>query len=167
MNIQTPIATTIPTCERPGSRKVFQQGALHPCVQVPFREVALHPSAGEPPLTLYDTGGAYTDPRAEIDVHKGLARPRDAWVLARGDVDQVDPRPVQAVDNGNARGRHLAPEFQNRRRPFRASGGAAVTQLAYARRGVVTPEMEYVAIRENLRREAGVEIGRASCRERV
>src|SRR5262249_42183444 len=153
VNVLTPISSHIPTGERPGSRKVFQQGTLHPCVQVPFREVALHPSSGEPPLTLYDTGGAYTDPRATIDVHKGLERARDAWVLARGDVDEVEPRPVQAVDNGNARGRHLAPEFQNNRRPFRATNGGSVTQLAYARRGIVTPEMEFVAIRENLRRE--------------
>jgi len=154
MNIQTPISQTIPTGQRPGSRKVFQDGVLHPCLNVPFREVAVHPSAGEPPLTLYDTGGPYTDPRATIDIKQGLERPRDAWVLARGDVEAVDPRPVKPLDNGNARGKHLAPQFVSDRRPFRARAGAAVTQLDYARRGVITAEMEYVAIRENLRREA-------------
>ena len=155
MNIQTPIPQTIPTGERPGSRKVFQSGVLHPCLTVPFREVAVHPSAGEPPLTLYDTGGPYTDPHAVIDIKHGLERPRDAWVLARGDVEGVaDPRPVRPLDNGNARGKHLAPQFTAGRRPFVARAGAAVTQLEYARRGIVTAEMEYVAIRENLRREA-------------
>ncbi|HLY78563.1 MAG TPA: phosphomethylpyrimidine synthase ThiC, partial [Caulobacteraceae bacterium] len=87
MNVQTPITGTIPTGERPGSRRVWAEGTLHPCVRVPFREVAVHPSAGEPPLTLYDTAGPYGDPAARIDVEKGLARQRDGWVLARGDVE--------------------------------------------------------------------------------
>ncbi|MDR3418015.1 MAG: phosphomethylpyrimidine synthase ThiC [Nevskia sp.] len=154
MNIQTPIANTIPTGERPGSRKVYQTGVLYPDIRVPFREVAVHPSAGEPPVTLYDPSGPYTDPTATIDIHKGLERPRDAWVLARGDVEAVPARPVKPEDNGGAAGKHLAPQFQNLRAPLKAKGGAAVTQLEYARRGLITPEMEYVAIRENLRREA-------------
>ena len=127
---------------------------LHPCVRVPFREVAVHPSAGEPTLTLYDTAGPYADPTATVDVEKGLARPRDAWVWGRGDVEEVAPRTVKPEDNGHARGRQLAKEFKNKRAPFRAKGGGSVTQLDYARRGIVTPEMEYIAIRENLRREA-------------
>ena len=155
MNIQTPIANAIPTGERPGSHKVYQAGTLFPDLRVPFREVAVHPSAGEPPVTIYDPSGPYTDPNASIDIHKGLARPRDAWVLARGDVEQVEPRMVKPEDNGGAAGKHLAPQFQTDRKPFRAKGGAAVTQLEYARRGIITPEMEFVAIRENLRREAG------------
>ncbi len=155
MNIQTPIANAIPTGERPGSHKVYQAGTLFPDLRVPFREVAVHPSAGEPPVTIYDPSGPYTDPNASIDIHKGLARPRDAWVLARGDVEQVEPRMVKPEDNGGAAGKHLAPHFQTDRKPFRAKGGAAVTQLEYARRGIITPEMEFVAIRENLRREAG------------
>ena len=155
MNIQTPIANAIPTGERPGSHKVYQAGTLFPDLRVPFREVAVHPSAGEPPVTIYDPSGPYTDPNASIDIHKGLARPRDAWVLARGDVEQVEARAVKPEDNGGAAGKHLAPQFKSDRKPFRAKGGAAVTQLEYARRGIITPEMEFVAIRENLRREAG------------
>src|SRR5580704_7169777 len=155
MNIQTPITETIPTGERPGSRRVWADGTLHPCVRVPFREVAVHPSAGEPPLTLYDSAGPYADPASTIDIEQGLARPRDAWVWGRGDVEEVTARAVKPEDNGHARGKHLAKQFQNQRLPFRAKGGAAVTQLEYARAGIVTPEMEYVAIRENLRREAG------------
>src|SRR5580700_8584587 len=160
MNVQTPITGTIPTGERPGSRRVWAEGLIHPCVRVPFREVAVHPSAGEPPLTLYDTAGPYGDPNATIDIEQGLARPRDAWVWGRGDVEEVPPCPVKPEDNGNARGRHLARQFQTARRPFRAKAGAAVTQLQYARAGIVTAEMEYVAIRENLRREASASVVR-------
>ena len=68
MNIQSPIPSVIPTGERPGSRKVYQPGILHPCIRVPFREIAVHPSAAEPPVTLYDPSGPYTDPGATIDI---------------------------------------------------------------------------------------------------
>ncbi|HEY5072529.1 MAG TPA: phosphomethylpyrimidine synthase ThiC [Caulobacteraceae bacterium] len=158
MNIQAPIATAVPTGERPGSRKVFQAGVLHPCLRVPFREVAVHPSAGEPALTLYDPSGPYTDPAAAIDIAKGLERTRDAWVLARGDVETAPVRAAKPEDNGGAKGRRLAPQFQGPRAPLRARPGRAITQLQYARAGVVTAEMEYVAIRENLRREAGAQV---------
>ena len=154
MNIQTPIDGAIPTGERPGSRKVYQAGVLHPCLRVPFREVAIHPSAGEPPLTIYDPSGPYTDPAANIDIHRGLERQRDAWVVGRGDVETTQPRAVKPEDNGGAAGKHLAPRFLNSRAPFRAKAGALITQLDYARAGVITAEMEYVAIRENQRREA-------------
>jgi phosphomethylpyrimidine synthase len=155
LNIQAPIDKSIPTGERPGSHKVYEPGVLFPDIRVPFREVAVHPSAGEPPVTIYDPSGPYTDPAATIDIEKGLARPRDAWVLARGDLEQVEPRAVKPEDNGGAAGKHLAPQFQTDRKPFRAKAGVAVTQLEYARRGIITPEMEYVAIRENLRRQQG------------
>jgi phosphomethylpyrimidine synthase len=152
MNIETRLTTALPTGERPGSRKVYEPGVLHPCLRVPFREIAAHPSAGEPPLTLYDPSGPYTDPAAQIDIRQGLERPREAWVRARGDVDEVAGRPVRPEDNGRARGRRLAPQFESDRRPLRGRTGALVTQLEYARAGVITAEMEYVAIRENLRR---------------
>ena len=157
MNVQTSIKT-IPTGERVGSRRVWSEGTLHPCVRVPFREIAVHPSAGEPPLTLYDSAGPYADPIATIDIDAGLPRPRDAWIVARGDAEAVAARAVKPEDNGHARGRHLAKAFQSGRAPFRAKPGRAVTQLAYARAGVVTPEMEFIAIRENLRREQGAAV---------
>ncbi len=138
---------------RPGSRKVFQPGVLHPDIRVPFREVALHPSANEPPVVIYDPSGPYTDPDAEIDIAKGLDRTREAWVVARGDVEAIEGRVVQPVDNGNVSAERAAPAFPNRPRVLRARPGQTPTQLAYARAGIVTPEMEYVAIRENLRRE--------------
>jgi len=144
----------IPTGERPGSKKVWQAGALWPDIRVPFREVAVHPSAGEPALTLYDTSGPYTDPGAPIDIEKGLSKVREPWVVSRGDVEIVEaPREVKPEDNGFAKGEHLAPQFTAPRRVYRARAGATVTQMEYARRGIVTPEMEYVAIRENLRRQ--------------
>ena len=142
----------IPTGERPGSRKVYQSGVLHPCLRVPFREVALHASANEPPVTIYDPSGPYTDPRAHIDIKSGLDRPREEWVMGRGDVERVTPRDLRPEDNGGASGRHLAPQFPSRPYALRAKAGAAVTQLEYARQGIITPEMEFVAIRENLRR---------------
>ncbi len=146
---------SVPTGERPGSRKVFQSGVRWPDIRVPFREVAVHPSANEQPLTLYDTSGPYTDPTAKIDIEKGLSKVREPWVVSRGDVEIVEvPRQVKPEDNGFARGDLLAPQFSALRRVYRAKAGVTVTQLEYARRGIVTPEMEYVAIRENLRRQA-------------
>jgi phosphomethylpyrimidine synthase len=149
-------AAAIPTGERPGSKKVYQSGVLWPDIRVPFREVAVHPSANEPALTLYDPSGPYTDPTVAIDIDKGLSRTREPWVVSRGDVEIVEnPREVKPEDNGFAKGEALAPQFTALRRVYRAKAGANVTQLEYARRGIITPEMEYVAIRENLRRQQG------------
>jgi phosphomethylpyrimidine synthase len=146
----------IPTGERPGSKKVYQPGVLWPDIRVPFREVAVHPSADEPALTLYDPSGPYTDPTVAIDIEKGLGKTREPWVVSRGDIEIVEtPREVKPEDNGFAKGAHLAPQFTAPRRVYRAKSGANVTQLEYARRGLITPEMEYVAIRENLRRQSG------------
>ncbi|HWA79301.1 MAG TPA: phosphomethylpyrimidine synthase ThiC, partial [Acetobacteraceae bacterium] len=138
----------------PASRKVFAPGRIHPQLRVPLREIALHPSAGEPPLVVYDSSGPYTDPDARIDIERGLPRLREEWIMARGDVAFGEGRPVRPEDNGLAPGAAgAAPPFPVSRRPLRARGAAAVTQLAYARAGIVTPEMEFVAIRENLGRE--------------
>ena len=156
MNVQAKI-TAIATGEIPGSRKVHQPGALFPELRVPFREVAVHPSANEPPVTIYDPSGPYTDPAADIDINRGLERTREAWVLARGDVEAVPARAVKPEDNGGATGVYLAPAFETERAVYRARPGKAVTQLQYARAGIVTAEMEYVAIRENLRRDAAAE----------
>ncbi|MDG2531825.1 phosphomethylpyrimidine synthase ThiC [Caulobacter endophyticus] len=158
MNAQTPIVPAtdnVATGPVPGSRKVYQAGEIFPDIRVPFREVAVHPSANEPPVTIYDPSGPYTDPNAIIDIAKGLDRARDAWVVARGDVEVVaNPREVKPEDNGFAQGKHLAPQFpDNGRKIFRGTQGKLVTQLEYARAGIITAEMEYVAIRENLRRE--------------
>jgi phosphomethylpyrimidine synthase len=137
----------------PASRKVYRSGRLHPGVRVPMREISLHPSAAEPPLTVYDSSGPYTDPQVAIDIAAGLPPLRASWISARADVEAYPGRRVQPQDNGLSAGSQGAPEFAQRRAPLRAAAGQAVTQLAYARRGIITPEMEYIAIRENLGRE--------------
>ncbi len=145
----------IPTGERAGSRKVYVSGELFPDIRVPFREVAVHPSANEPPVTIYDSSGPYTDPTVAIDIKRGLPLVKSSWQLDRGDIAPVAaPREVKPEDNGHAEGKHLAPRFDtSRHRVFKGVPGRPVTQLEYARAGIITPEMEYVAIRENLRRE--------------
>ncbi len=145
----TPTVTTGPLV---GSRKVYASGCAHPDLRVPFREVALHPTANEPPLTIYDPSGPYTDPNVAIDINSGLARTRADWVKARGDVEEIDGRAVKDEDNGNVSAEKLTPPFPQQPRVLRAKAGACVTQLEYARRGIITPEMEFVAIRENMRR---------------
>ncbi|MGA0546843.1 phosphomethylpyrimidine synthase ThiC [Brevundimonas sp. VNH65] len=144
----------IPTGERAGSKKVYVSGELYPDIRVPFREVAVHPSANEPPVTIYDSSGPYTDPTVTIDITKGLPHVKTSWQLDRGDIAPVaNPREVKPEDNGHASGKHLAPRFDtSRHRVFKGVEGRPVTQYEYARAGVITPEMEYVAIRENLRR---------------
>jgi len=146
---------TIPTGPRAGGRKVYVAGELFPDIRVPFREVAVHPSANEPPVTMYDSSGPYTDPAVTIDIKKGLPRVKSSWQLDRGDIAPVaNPREVKPEDNGHASGKHLAPRFDvSNHRVFKGVEGRPVTQYEYAKAGIITPEMEYVAIRENLRRE--------------
>ena len=146
---------SIPTGEREGSRKVYISGELYPDIRVPFREVAVHPSANEPPVTIYDSSGPYTDPTVTIDIKKGLPHVKSSWQLDRGDIAPVlNPREVKPEDNGHASGKHLAPRFDvSNHRVFKGAPGRPVTQYEYAQAGIITPEMEYVAIRENLRRE--------------
>ncbi|MBX3431020.1 MAG: phosphomethylpyrimidine synthase, partial [Hyphomonadaceae bacterium] len=119
-----------------GSRKVYASGCAHPDLRVPFREVLPHPSANEPPVTIYDPSGPYTDPNVTIDINSGLARTRAAWVKARGDVEEIDGREVRPEDNGNVSAEKLTPPFPKQPRVLRAKAGIAVTQLEYARRGI-------------------------------
>ncbi|MGH8219023.1 MAG: phosphomethylpyrimidine synthase ThiC [Steroidobacteraceae bacterium] len=152
MNAVVPLE--VATQSFPASRKVHLRGSLHPDIRVPLREISLHPSSGEPPLRVYDSSGPYTDPQVHIDIARGLQRLREPWITARGDVESYIGRAVEPVDNGLAPGaKSAALEFPFARRPLRAQGGRAVTQLAYARAGLVTPEMEFIALRENLGRE--------------
>ena len=133
-----------------GSRKIHV-GRLG----VAMREIALEPSSGEPPVRVYDTSGPYTDPEAVIDISSGLLPKRRDWIMARGDVEEYDARMVRPEDNGQ-----LGPDRSGGvpafpkvvQRPLRAKAGMNVSQMHYARRGIITPEMEYVAERENLGR---------------
>ena len=151
----------------PQSRKIYETGS-RPDIRVPFREIrqddtpTLFGGETNPPLTVYDTSGPYTDPDVAIDIRKGLPTPRQPWILERGDTETL---PGLSSQYGRAR---LADaelnglRFDLTRTPRRARAGANVTQMHYARRGIVTPEMEFVAIRENLRRDEYVESLRQS-----
>jgi phosphomethylpyrimidine synthase len=159
MNIHNPKLETpkVTTGSLPASRKIYVAPDAAPDLHVPLREIALSESSGEPPLPVYDTSGPYTDESIAIDVEKGLARPRIQWVKERGGVEDYEGRAIKAVDNGNAAGAHLAREYPVRHRPLRASGETPVTQYEFARAGIVTKEMIYVAARENLGRKAMLE----------
>ncbi|HPB21798.1 MAG TPA: phosphomethylpyrimidine synthase ThiC, partial [Novosphingobium sp.] len=126
-----------------GSRKVHV-GPL----RVAMREITLEPGSGEAPVRVYDPSGPYTDPDARIDISAGLPELRSPWIRARGDVEEVLQREVRPEDNGQLGPDRSGgvPPFPNvRRTVLRAKPGMNVSQMHYARRGIVTPEMEYVA----------------------
>ncbi len=160
---QTPVAgTALAACLKPfpASRKIHVAGKL-PGVQVPFREISLSPTrdfagnlTANEPVVLYDTSGPYTDPAVTIDVAKGLQPLRQDWILGRGDVEEL-PGATSLYRKLRERDQDLdAIRFHADRKPLRARVGCNVSQMHYARQGVVTPEMEFIAIRENLGREA-------------
>jgi phosphomethylpyrimidine synthase len=146
----------------PNSKKIYIAGSLHPQVRVPFREITLTPSGNQngdgalnDSVLVYDTSGPYTDPNVKIDPRKGLAPIRAEWIAGRGDVEAYPGRPVQPLDNGIKQGEILddAERFdRSGRKVLRAKAGRNVSQLHYARQGIITPEMEFIAIRENQRR---------------
>jgi phosphomethylpyrimidine synthase len=149
-DLATPKVTTGPIA---GSRKIYVSPEAAPDLRVPLREIVLSEGAGEPNLPVYDTTGVYTDNDAAIDVEHGLKRTRIEWVKERGGVEEYDGRPIKPVDNGNVSGKHLARNFPNTPKPWRALDGKPVTQYEWAKLGVVTKEMIYVAERENLGRK--------------
>ncbi|MCD2317457.1 phosphomethylpyrimidine synthase ThiC [Sphingomonas sp. IC-11] len=134
-----------------GSRKIHV-GPL----KVAMRAIDLEAGCGEPPLNVYDTSGPYSDPNVRIDINAGLAPLRRDWIMGRGDVEAYDAREIRPEDNGQLgpdRSGGVQPFPNVVKRPLRAKPGANVSQMHYARRGIITPEMEYVATRENLGRE--------------
>ena len=146
---ESPQATDAGGTSFPGSRKTYLQGS-RPDLRVPMREVLL--TTGDS-MVLYDTSGPYTDTALRTDVRLGLPALRAGWIAERGDTQEYDGRPVEPVDNGlkSHDHRNLDAVFEQAgRRPRRALAGRTATQLAYARQGVVTPEMEFVALREGV-----------------
>ncbi|WDM31096.1 phosphomethylpyrimidine synthase ThiC [Paenibacillus mucilaginosus] len=142
----------------PGSRKVYVEGS-RPDLKVAMREIELSPSTGrygeEPnaPVRVYDTSGPYTDAGAKTDIRQGLQPSRLPWILSREDVESYEGREVKPEDNGYLHAESVKEELLFpglKRRPLRAKAGSNVTQLHYARKGIITPEMEYIAIRENV-----------------
>jgi len=158
-DLVTPKVTTGPL---PASRKVYVAPDAAPDLRVPLREIALSEAAGESPLPVYDTSGVYTDPTATIEVETGLQRPRIEWVRERGGVEDYEGRPIAAVDNGNVSGKHLARAFPKAHRPLRSTSGRPLTQLEWARAGIVTKEMIYIAERENFGRKQQLERAEAA-----
>ncbi|HSD41581.1 MAG TPA: phosphomethylpyrimidine synthase ThiC [Burkholderiales bacterium] len=151
----------------PSSRKIYVEGS-RPDIRVPMREIAQADTPASfgaeknPPICVYDTSGPYTDPAARIDVRAGLRPLRAGWIEDRGDTEVLDG-PSSAYGRERLTDPQLAEmRFDLKRKPRRAKTGLAVTQMHYARRGTVTPEMEFIAIRENLRRREYVESLRAS-----
>src|SRR6266481_3033498 len=149
-DIATPKVTTGPIA---GSRKVHAVPEAAPDLRVPLREIALTEAAAEPPVPVYDTSGPYTDNNVAIDVEAGLKRTRIEWVRERGCIEEYEGRPIQPVDNGNVSGKHLARAFPNTPKPYRALDGKPVTQYEFAKAGIITKEMIYVATRENVGRK--------------
>ena len=149
-DLATPTVTTGPIAS---SRKVYAAPDAAPELRVPLREIPLAEGSGEEPVRVYDPSGIYTEADAAIDVEKGLTRARIEWVRERGGIEEYDGRPIKPVDNGNVTGKHLARNFPNTPRPKRAVGDAPVTQFEWARKGVITKEMIYIAERENLGRK--------------
>jgi phosphomethylpyrimidine synthase len=145
-----------------GSNKVYVTGS-RPDIKVPMREIELSPTTGtfgeeeNPPVRVYDTSGPYTDPDYSVDITKGLPTLRSSWIQERGDVEEYDGREIKPEDNGykdenDPRTNHnVFPGLK--RKPLRAKKGKNVTQLHYARKGIITPEMEFIAIRENMKPE--------------
>ena len=161
----------------PNSKRVYVSGSRHKDMCVPFREIALHPTQsfnGEmetnEPLRVYDTSGPWGDESQSCDSQQGLLPLRADWIQARGDIEEYEGREIQPQDNGYLTRGHAQYASRSekqkgrleyfpglKRKPFRAKAGGCVTQMHYARRGIVTPEMEFIAIRENLGRAEAYE----------
>jgi phosphomethylpyrimidine synthase len=165
-----------PETPLPNSRRIYIEGT-QPGVRVPFREIDQNPTRNfqneleeNPPVRVYDTAGPYGDPSIRTDVREGLPQLRREWIVGRGDVEEYEGRALQPIDDGylnfeaaqTARDKGRLEDFPTlRRTPLRAKRGSCVTQMHYAKRGIITPEMEFIAIRENLgrRRQEYLECG--------
>ncbi len=160
-DINSPVEIGVTTGPIRGSRKIHIGARTGSGVRVAMREIDLE--GGELPVRVYDTSGPYTDPEASIDINAGLPGLRSDWIRSRGDVEEYDAREVKPEDNGQLGPDRSGgvPTFPNVvKRPLRAKAGMNVSQMHYARKGIITPEMEYVAERENLGREIAADLVR-------
>ncbi|MCG8750120.1 phosphomethylpyrimidine synthase ThiC [Tenacibaculum finnmarkense] len=150
----------------PNSQKIYVNGTIHPQIKVAMRQISLSDTVDSmtkkktpnEPVTVYDTSGPYTDPAKEIDVHAGIERIREPWIKDRGDVEQLAQFSSKYCNErlNDIRLNHM--RFKLLKKPLRAKKGQNVTQLHYAKKGIITPEMEYIAIRENQRIDEMTEI---------
>ena len=154
--IKTPIApTSVTTGPIGGSRKVYAAPTGHPELRVPFRQIELSDPL-EPAVRVYDASGPYTESDAPIDLAEGLKPVRERWIASRG-YAEIAGRAVKPEDNGNVSSERLAPHCPAKRTLRGGAPGQLVTQYEFAKAGIVTEEMVYVAHRENLAREAALE----------
>lgn len=145
--------------EYPNSRKVYISGS-RPGIHVPMREIRLADTRkadgsveDNPPIMVYDTSGPVTDPGYTLDLEKGLPKLREKWIEERGDTETYDARGYQPGDDGLRQDERRIPFSGSTNKARRARTGANVSQMHYARQGITTPEMEFVALRENLGRQ--------------
>ncbi|NIJ43620.1 phosphomethylpyrimidine synthase [Wenyingzhuangia heitensis] len=150
----------------PNSTKIYVEGKIHPQIKVAMREISLSDTTDSmtkkktpnEPVTVYDTSGPYTDPNKEINIHAGIERIRESWIKDRGDVEELDAFSSEYC-NERLNDKSLDHmRFDLKHKPKRAKKGQNVTQLHYAKKGIITPEMEYIAIRENQRIDEMTEI---------
>jgi phosphomethylpyrimidine synthase len=146
--LDQPAGFSVTTGPFPSSKKIYVDG-------VAMREVSQTPGSNEPAIRMYDTSGPFSDPDVQVDIARGLKALRREWILARGDVEEVTARTRKPEDDGLKPGEQISvQQFDlSNRKILRGKEGKAVTQLAYARAGLITPEMEYIAVRENLGRK--------------
>ncbi|MCP1212508.1 phosphomethylpyrimidine synthase ThiC [Acetobacter okinawensis] len=163
-NTAAPAPGQVTTGPIRGSRKVYSSPDGHPDIRVPFREIALDPSANEPPLRVYDTSGPYTDHTASIDVRAGLPKLRSAWLAKRG-LTATTPRTIRPEDNGGAEGSYLVQPCPAPHTVLTGVAGKPVTQYEFARAGIITEEMIYVAHRENLGRQKALDEAAAQLKD--
>ena len=143
------IKSKITTGNLPASKKIYVKGKLYKNINIPMREISLHPTAGEDPVVVYDSSGPYTDNNINTDINIGLEGIRKEWIMSRGDVESYEGREIKDYDNGFVSKNKITPEFSKKIKPLRAKSNKPVTQIAYAKAGIITAEMEYISIREN------------------
>lgn len=162
MNIHTDKTTLqdVTTGPLPASKKIYVSPKEAPDLEVPVREIQLSEGANEPNVRVYDPSGPYTDENIAINVETGLPRTRESWITERGGVERTVGRDIKPEDNGNVDGAHLTRMFPVEYSPFNGLDGEKITQLEFAKAGIITKEMIYVAARENLGREQALENAR-------
>ena len=155
-NTAAPDNGIISTEPFPASKKVFVKGSLHPDISVAMREISLESKPGDinAPVCVYDTSGPYTDANIAIDIYKGLPRLREKWIMDRGDVERLDQSSSEYANQRLLDTKTDDIRFPHIPKPLKAKAGVNVSQMYYAKKGIITPEMEYIAIRENQNIEA-------------
>ena len=123
------IKPKITTGNLAASKKIYVKGKIHKDINVPMREISLHPTSGEDPVVVYDSSGPYTDNSIQTDINEGLKSIRKSWIISRGDVESYEGREIKDYDNGFVSKKNITPEFSRKIKPLKAKSDKAVTQL--------------------------------------